>query len=80
MLNLCLVQQKISKYESGDPVRISKYKYIFAKSCVLNLAEKIFVRKEIENTNGHMLMKIWMVKLSKTLFWARIIRNWTKCL
>ena len=58
MLNLFLVQQKISKYESGDPVRISKYKYIFAKSCILNLAKKIFVRKEIESINGHMLLKI----------------------
>ena len=34
----------------GDQVRISKYKYIFAKGYVPNWSEQVFVNEKVENT------------------------------
>ena len=39
-----------SKFKIVDIVRISKYKNIFAKSCVLNWYEKVFVITKVKNT------------------------------
>ena len=47
------------KFKVGGHVRISKYKNIFAKGCIPNWSEEIFVIKEII---GHMLLLILMVK------------------
>ena len=38
------------KLKSGDHVRISKYRNMFAKGYTANLSEEIFVIKEIKNT------------------------------
>ena len=38
------------KFKVGDPVRISKYKNIFAKGYVPNWSEEIFVIKKVKNT------------------------------
>ena len=34
------------KFEAGDHVRISKYKNIFTKGCILNCSEEYFVIKK----------------------------------
>ena len=39
-----------AKFKTGDIVRISKYKYIFAKGYPPNWSEEIFVIKKIKNT------------------------------
>ena len=39
-----------SKFKVGDPVRISKYKNVFAKGCTLNWSEEVFVIKKCKNT------------------------------
>ena len=44
------VNDKDSKFNVGDHVRISKYKNIFAKGCTPNWSEEIFVIKKIKNT------------------------------
>ena len=44
------VNDKDPKFKVGDPVRISKYKNIFAKGYTPNWSEEIFVIKEIKNT------------------------------
>ena len=44
------VNNKDPKFKVGDHVRISKYKYIFAKGYTPNWSEEIFLIKEIENT------------------------------
>ena len=44
------VNDKDSKFKVGDHVRISKYKSIFAKGCVPNCSEEVYVIKEVENT------------------------------
>ena len=41
---------KYSKFEVGDHVRISKYKNIFAKGCTPNWSEEVFVVSKIKNT------------------------------
>ena len=43
------VNDKDSKFEIGDHVRSSKYKYIFAEGYMPNWSEKVFVSK-IKNT------------------------------
>ena len=44
------VNDKDSKFKVGDHVRISKYKYIFAKEYTPNWSEEVFVIKEVKNT------------------------------
>ena len=44
------VNNKDPKFKVGDNVKISKYKIIFAKGCVLNWSEEIFIIKRIKNT------------------------------
>ena len=39
--------KKDSKFKIGDHVRISKYKNIFAKDCVPNWSEEVFVTKKV---------------------------------
>ena len=41
---------KNPKFKVGDPVRISKYKNIFAKGYMSNWSEEIFIIKKIRNT------------------------------
>ena len=43
------VNDNDQKFKVGGHVRISKYKYIFAKGYTPNLSEEIFVIKEIKN-------------------------------
>ena len=38
--------EKYPKFKAGDPVRISKYKNIFAKGYAPNWSEEIFVIKK----------------------------------
>ena len=38
------------KFQVGDHVRISKQKNTFAKGCIQNWSEKVFVIKEVKNT------------------------------
>ena len=44
------VNDKDPKFKIGDDVRISKYKYIFAKGYAPNWSEEVFVIKKVENT------------------------------
>ena len=44
------VNDKDSKFKVDDPVRISKYKNIFAKGYTPNWSEEIFVVSKIKNT------------------------------
>ena len=44
------INDKDSKFKIGDIVRISKYKNIFAKGCVPNWSEEVFVIKNVKNT------------------------------
>ena len=44
------INDKDPKFKNGDSVRISKYKNTFAKGCVPNWSEEIFVIKKIKNT------------------------------
>ena len=44
------VNDKDSKFQVGDHVRISKYKNIFAKGYTPNWSEEDFVIKEVKNT------------------------------
>ena len=44
------VNDKDPKFKVGDPVRISKYKNIFAKGYMPNWSEEIFVINKIKNT------------------------------
>ena len=44
------VNDKDPKFQVVDHVRISKYKYIFAKGYTTNWFEEIFVIKEIQST------------------------------
>ena len=44
------VNDKVPKFKVGDNVRISKYKYIFAKGYTPNWSEKVFVVIKIKNT------------------------------
>ena len=44
------VNDKDPKFKVGDPVRISKYKHIFAKLCTPNQSEKVSVIKKVKNT------------------------------
>ena len=41
---------KNSKFKIGDIIRLSKHKNIFAKGCVPNCSEEVFVIKKIKNT------------------------------
>ena len=44
------INNKDPKFKVGDPVRISKYKNIFAKGYMPNGSEEVFVIKKVENT------------------------------
>ena len=44
------INNKDPKFKVGDPVRISKYKNIFAKGYMSNGSEEVFVIKKVENT------------------------------
>ena len=44
------VNDKDSKFQVGDHVRISKYKNIFAKGCTLNCSEEVFAISKTKNT------------------------------
>ena len=41
---------KNSKFKIGDIIRLSKHKNIFAKGCVPNCSEEVFVIKKVKNT------------------------------
>ena len=43
------VNNKDPKFKVGDYVRISKYKNIFAKGCMPNWSEKVFISCKIKN-------------------------------
>ena len=42
-------KHKDSKFKVGDHVRISKYKYIFAKGSAPNWSDKVSVIKKVKN-------------------------------
>ena len=44
------INNKEQKFKTGDIVRISKYKNIFAKGHVPNWSEEVFVIKKVKNT------------------------------
>ena len=44
------INNKDPKFKVGDHVRISKYKNIFAKGCMPNWSEKVFIIKKVKNT------------------------------
>ena len=44
------VNDKNPKFKVGDHVRISKYKNIFAKGCMPNWSEEVFIISRIKNT------------------------------
>ena len=43
------INDKDPKFKVGDPVKISKYKNIFAKGYTSNWSEELFVIKKVEN-------------------------------
>ena len=44
------VNDKDPKFKVGDYIRISKYKNIFAKGCMPNWSEEVFIISKIKNT------------------------------
>ena len=44
------INNKDLKFKVGDRVRISKYKKIFAKGCMPNWSEEVFVIKKVKDT------------------------------
>ena len=44
------INNKESKFKTGDLVRISKYKNIFAKDYIPNWSEEVFLIKKVKNT------------------------------
>ena len=44
------VHDKDPKFKVGDFVRISKYKYIFAKEYMPNWSEEVFISSKLKNT------------------------------
>ena len=44
------INNKDPEFKIGDHVRISKYKNIFAKGCMPNCSEEVFVIKKVKNT------------------------------
>ena len=42
--------EKDSRFKVGDRVRISKFKYIFAKGCTPNWSKEIFIINKINDT------------------------------
>ena len=44
------VNNKNPKFKTGDQVRISKYKNIFAKGYTPDWSEEVFVTKKVKNT------------------------------
>ena len=44
------INNKNPKFKVGDRVRISKYKNIFAKRCMPNWSEEVFVIKKVKDT------------------------------
>ena len=53
-MNVLMLAKKINdkdpKFKVGDHVRISKYKYTFAKGYSTNQSEEVFAIKEVKNT------------------------------
>ena len=43
------INDKDPKFKVGDPVKISKYKNIFAKGYTSNWSEEVFVIKKVKN-------------------------------
>ena len=43
------VNDKDLKFKIGDHVRISKYKFFFAKACTPNWSEEVFIIKKVKN-------------------------------
>ena len=57
------VNDKNPKFKVGDIVKIWKYKNIFAKDCVPNWSEEIFVIKKLKTVcHGHMWSVVLMAK------------------
>ena len=48
--NTYIDSNKDPRFKIGDQVRISKYKYIFAKGYIPNWSEEVFVIKKVKNT------------------------------
>ena len=44
------INNEDSEFKTGDNVRISKHKNIFAKAYVPNWSEEVFVIKKVKNT------------------------------
>ena len=63
------VNEKDSKFEIGDVVRISKYNNIFAKGCTSNWFEEVSVTKKVKILRrGYMLLMVWTEKKLLELF------------
>ena len=61
--NTYIDSNKDPRFKIGDQVRISKYKYIFAKGYIPNWSEEVFVIKKVKiHFHGHMLLMISMLK------------------
>ena len=71
------VNDKDLKFKIGDHIRISKYKYIFAKWYMTNWSEEVFIIKKVKNTvswtyvindlNGEeIIVKFYEKELQKT--------------
>ena len=56
------------KFETGDHVRISKYKNIFSKGYTPNWSEEIFIVNKIQSTVPWTYLMIYMVKKLKEVF------------
>lgn len=48
--NIKIADPRITKFEVGDPVRISKHRHVFAKMYTPNWTNEIFTVSEIQNT------------------------------
>ena len=54
---------KNPKFKDSDQVRISKFQKIFAKGCLPNWSEEVFVIKKVKKLcRGHMLLVILIVR------------------
>ena len=56
------INDKDPIFKTGDTVRISNVKNIFAKGCVPNWSEEVFVIKKFKNTvlQTYVIKKIWV--------------------
>ena len=63
------INEKYSKFEIGNIVRISKYKNIFGNGCTPNWSEKVSLIKKVKILcRRHMLLMIWMERKLWELF------------